>query len=267
QPVRIRSTTGGIEVKRLFALGVMLIALATAGPALADRGQSTASSAGTVQVGSATASPTASADAPVNVTLPVCIAGSCSSQAGSQDSGGASAAANGSSSSGSGQAGSPSADQSTGSIQLGPISVDPASAASAPVNANAPVCVLASCSSTSGGQQSAGASSSSGGQQSAGASSSTEGSGSSQSGGQSADPSLASTQVDSASVSPAGAVSAPVNANAPVCVLASCSSSSAGQQGGGASSSTGGSGTSQSGDQTTVGSPGSVQAGPASVDP
>jgi hypothetical protein len=106
-------------------------------------------------------------------------------------------------------------------VQVGSADVSPAAAVEAPVDANAPVCVLAACSSASGGQQSGGASASSGGSGSGGA------------GGQSASQSLGTVQVGSADVSPAVAAEAPVDANAPVCVLAACSSVSGGQQTGG----------------------------------
>jgi hypothetical protein len=56
-----------------------------------------------------------------------------------------------------------------------------------------------------------------------------------------ADQSIGTIQVDSASSNPAAAVDAPVNANAPACVLSACSSSSAGQQSGPAEASSHGS--------------------------
>ena len=133
-------------MKKLFTLGAMLIALATAGPALADHGQSADHSVLTVQLGSGNVSPAASANAPANVDAPVCVAGICSTQA-------ASTGTNAGSGSGSDQPADQSADESIGTVQVGSVTVDPAAAVSAPGNANAPVCVLAACSSTSGGQQ------------------------------------------------------------------------------------------------------------------
>jgi hypothetical protein len=62
-------------MKKLFTLGTMLVALATAGPALAGHGQSTGNSVLTVQVGSGNVSPEVSANAPSNVDAPVCVTG------------------------------------------------------------------------------------------------------------------------------------------------------------------------------------------------
>jgi hypothetical protein len=209
-------------MKKLFTLGAVLIALATAGPALADHGQSTDHAVVTVQLGSGNVSPAASANAPANVDAPRCVAGICSSEAGPQENGGASADTNGGSLSGSSQRTDQSADESIGTVQIGSASVDPAAAVSAPVNANAPVCILASCSSSSSGQQTGSTTVT------------TSDTGQSQpTGNQSTDQSIGTVQIGSASVDPAAAVSAPVNANAPVCVLSTCSSTTGGQSGGG----------------------------------
>ena len=243
-------------MKRLITLSVMLIALATAAPALADPGQSTDQSAGTVQIGSVSLSPAASANAPANAQAPVCVASTCDDEAGAQESAGSSASATGAnpSSSDSSPDGGQSADQSVGTAQVGSVSVDPAAAVSAPVNANAPICVLADCSSSSAGQQAGSAVAS------------TESTGTSQAGAQTTDQSVGTAQVGSASVDPAAALSAPVNANAPICVLADCSSSSVGQQAGSAVASTQSS-PSEAGAQTTDHSVGTAQVGSASVDP
>jgi hypothetical protein len=242
-------------MKKLFTLGAMLIALATAGPALADHGQSADHSVLTVQLGSGNVSPAASANAPANVDAPVCVAGICSSQAGPQENDGASASTNGGSGSGSSGPADQSGEESIGTVQIGSATVDPAAAVSAPVNANAPVCVAATCSSSSGGQQ-------------AGSTSATTSSaGQSQSGNQSAHESIGTVQIGSATVDPAAAVSAPVNANAPVCILASCSSASSGQQAGTASATTNDAGQSQPGNQSAHESIGTVQIGSATVDP
>jgi hypothetical protein len=212
-------------VKRLLMLGATLIALATAGPALADGGQSTNHSAVTVQVDSGNASPAVSANAPANVDAPVCVASSCSDQAGAQEGGGASAATSGGS--GSGQSGDQSADESAGTVQVGSVTVDPAAAVSAPVNVNAPVCVASTCTTTSAGQR-------------AGSSSATSTTaGPSQTGGETIGHSLGTVQVGSAALNPTVGTEAPANADAPGCVWGSCSSTGDGQTGGG---STGGSG-------------------------
>jgi hypothetical protein len=204
-------------VKSIVAVGALLCALAMAAPALAEKGQSASHSGLTVQVGSATASPSAAAESPANLNAPVCVASTCQSSSESQTVDGSSASGTGTADEDSTQ----SASESLGTVQVGSVGVSPVVAADAPVDANAPVCVLASCSSGSGGQQTGGASGSS------------AGSGSGQAGDQSASESLGTVQVGSVGVSPVVAADAPVDANAPVCVLASCSSVSAGQQTGG----------------------------------
>ena len=229
-------------MKKLFTLGAMLIALATAGPALADHGQSADHSVLTVQLGSGNVSPAASANAPANVDAPVCVAGICSSQAGPHENGGASAGTNGGSGSGSSQPADQSADESIGTVQVGSATVDPAAAVSAPVNANAPVCILASCSSTSSGQQTGSISAT------------TNDAGQSQPGNQSAHEAIGTVQVGSTTVDPAAAVSAPMDANAPVCLLSACRSTAGahsghggGASGGGGTGSAGGGGSSETG--------------------
>ena len=82
-------------MKRMLMLGVFLIALATAAPALADNGQSGTQSAGTVQVDSTTASPSLSANTPVNANAPVCVASDCTGSNAGQTSGGGSATTGG----------------------------------------------------------------------------------------------------------------------------------------------------------------------------
>jgi hypothetical protein len=232
-------------MKKLFTLGAMLIALATAGPAVADHGQSADHSVLTVQLGSGTVSPAASANAPANVDAPVCVAGICGNQAGAQENGGASAGTNGGSGSGSSEPADQSADESIGTAQVGSATVDPAADVSAPVNANAPVCVLASCSSMSRGQRAGPASAT------------TNDAGQSQSGNQSAHESTGTAQIGSATVDPAAAVSAPVDANAPVCLLSACRST-AGARGGDAGTGSGGDGTGSVGGGGDTGGGGST---------
>src|SRR6185312_11972687 len=220
QPIGSVQRCQGGTMKQLCMLGAMLIALATAGPVLADHGQSTDHSVATVQLGSGNASPAVSADIPANAEAPICVAATCSDQAGGQDDGGASAATNGGS--GSSSDSSQTAEQSAGTVQVGSANVSPAAAVSAPVNADAPVCVLATCTTTSGGQQ-AGSSSAT-----------TNGTGPSQAGGsQNADQSVGTVQIGAVEVDPATAVSAPVNADAPGCVLSTCRSASGNQPRGG----------------------------------
>jgi len=139
-------------VKSIVAVGALLCALATAAPALAEKGQSASHSGLTVQVGSATASPSAAAESPANLNAPVCVASTCQSSPESQTVDGSSASGAGTADEDSTQ----SASESLGTVQVGSVDVSPVVAADAPVDANAPVCVLASCSSVSGGQQSGG---------------------------------------------------------------------------------------------------------------
>jgi hypothetical protein len=239
-------------MKKLFTLGAMLIALATAGPAVADHGQSADHSVLTVQLGSGTVSPAASANAPANVDAPVCVARICGNQAGAQENGGASAGTNGGSGSGSSEPADQSADESIGTAQIGSATVDPAADVSAPVNANAPVCVLASCSSTSRGQQTGSASAT------------TNDAGQSQSGNQSAHESTGTAQVGSTTVDPAAAVSAPVDANAPVCLLSACRSTAGAHSADGGTGS-GGSGTGSAGGGGDAGGGGSETGGGGST--
>jgi hypothetical protein len=123
-------------VKRILTLGVLMIALATAAPALASPGQSATQSAGTVQVDSATVSPSLSASTPVDVDAPVCVASDCSDASATQTSGGASAGTT----SGSTQGGQ-TAEQSGGTAQVTSLDASPSVSVNAPVDANAPVCV------------------------------------------------------------------------------------------------------------------------------
>jgi hypothetical protein len=239
-------------MKKLFTLGAMLIALATAGPALADHGQSADHSVLTVQLGPGTVSPAASANAPANVDAPVCVAGICGNQAGVQDNGSASAGTNGGSGSGSSEPTDQSADESIGTVQIGSATVDPAAAVSAPVNTNAPVCVLASCSSTSRGQQTGSASAT------------TNDAGQSQSDNQNAHESIGTVQVGSGTVDPAAAVSAPMDADAPVCLLSACRST-AGARGGDGGTGSGGDGTGSVGGGGDTGGGGSETGGGGST--
>ena len=174
------------------------------------------------------------------------VAGICGNQAGAQENGGASAGTNGGSGSGSSEPADQSAeDESTGTAQVGSTTVDPAADVSAPVNANAPVCVLASCSSISRGQQTGRARRT------------TYDAGQSQSGNQSAHESTGTAQVGSTTVDPAAAVSAPVDANAPVCLLSACRST-AGARGGDAGTGSGGDGTGSVGGGGDTGGGGST---------
>jgi len=97
------------------------------------------------------------------------------------------------------------------SPSLNSVTVGPAVAATAPVGASVPVCVASNCSSTqtAGGDASSGAS--------------TAGGDTSHVAGQSVSKSLGAVQVGSAIVSPAVAVTAPIGAAVPVCVVGTCS--------------------------------------------
>ena len=139
-------------MKSIVAVGALLCALAMAAPALAEKGQSASHSGLTVQVGSATASPSAAAESPANLNAPVCVASTCQSSSESQTVDGSSASGTGTADEDSTQ----SASESLGTVQVGSVGVSPVVAADAPVSANAPVCVLASCSSVSAGQQTGG---------------------------------------------------------------------------------------------------------------
>jgi hypothetical protein len=94
--------------------------------------------------------------------------------------------------------------------QIGTIELSPNSAAAAPVNADAPVCVLSACA-EAGGAQSSAASTAAGG--------STEGAGDDS---QSNRHSVGTVQAGSVGLAPATALNAPITANAPVCALAAC---------------------------------------------
>ena len=88
-------------------------------------------SAATVQVSAAEANPSIAANAPVNGNVPVCVASTCNGGNASQGPGASTNAA----STGAGGTGQESTDQSIGSAQAGAVSVNPAAAANAPVNA------------------------------------------------------------------------------------------------------------------------------------
>src|SRR5215211_1545867 len=248
-------------MKRICALAVSLVALALgASPALAEDGGSSALPTGTttqtasqslatVQASSATVSPGTSATAPVNSSTPVSVASDTSGSSTEQTSSASSSASSSTSSTSTQQ----SVDQSAGSIQAGSTSVDPAVSASAPVNANAPVCVASDCSGGSIDQSSGGGS----------ASTSSNGSG----GSQSADQSAASVQAGQASVDPAVSASAPVNANAPVCVASDCSGQSTEQGSNGGANASSGSNGGGSSPQTATHSIGTAQIGDTTVNP
>ncbi len=172
-------------MKRILAVGVAILALATAAPALA--GQSADQSAGTAQIGSATVDPSLSANAPVNLDAPVCVASDCSGGTATQTSGGSQASTT---SDGGGQGGQ-TADQSTGTVQVNDANGSPAVTANAPVDANAPVCVASDCSGSNAEQQ--------GGS----GQSSTQTSDQSQTGGQTSDQSIGTVQTNDANGSPA----------------------------------------------------------------
>jgi hypothetical protein len=101
-------------------------------------------------------------------------------------------------------------------LQIGQVSIAPAIALNAPINANAPICLLANCGGGSASQGGSGA----------GANPPTGGAGG---GEQSADHSLGTVQVGNAGGSPAVSVNAPVNGNAPVCVASDCAGGDASQ--------------------------------------
>lgn len=140
-------------------------------------------------------------------------------------------------------------------VQVGTVDAGPSTAAAAPVNADAPVCLLASCAAS-------GATQSSGGSAATGQSSGRD----HVSGSQSTRGSIGTAQVESVGLHPATAVVAPVNANAPVCVISACRGGGAPQAAGGstASSSTGGSGSVR---QATRKSVGTVQIGAVDIRP
>src|SRR5207244_3320791 len=183
-------------MKLILALGAVVLALATAAPALA--GQSADQSAGTAQIGTATVDPSLTANAPVNADAPVCVASDCSDATATQTSGGSEA----STSSGGGGDGGQTADQSAGTVQVTDVNGSPAVTANAPVNADAPVCVASDCSGATAAQTSGG-------------SDSSTSSGGGGAGGQTADQSAGTVQVTDANGSPAVTANAPVNADAP----------------------------------------------------
>ena len=117
-----------------------------------------------------------------------------------------------------------SADQSAGTAQIGSATVAPSLAANAPVNLDAPVCVASDCSGGTATQTSGGAQ----------ASTTSDGGGQ---GGQTADQSTGTVQVNDANGSPAVTANAPVDANAPVCVTSDCSCGTATQTSGGSQAS------------------------------
>jgi hypothetical protein len=240
--------------RRLFILGACIaVALATAAsPALAD-GQSATSSIGTVQVGSASVSPDASAAAPVNANAPVCVLAVCGGADGGQSTGSTTAG-----SQTTGQApGAQSAAGSIGTVQVGAANVDPTAAASVPVNANAPVCGVAACRGGTARQTTGNTS----------ASHSKKAHSQGGSGSQKTHHSFGTVQIGSANVDPPLVVSAPVDANAPVCAAASCGGGHATQSGGNVDATSSQPGQGGSGDQSTGGSIGTVQLGSADVSP
>src|SRR5439155_939134 len=107
-------------MKLILALGAVVLALATAAPALA--GQSADQSIGTVQVNDVNGSPAVTANAPVNANAPVCVASDCSGATATQTSGGSDS----STSSGGGGAGGQTADQSAGTVQVTDVNGSPA---------------------------------------------------------------------------------------------------------------------------------------------
>jgi hypothetical protein len=144
-----------------------------------------------------------------------------------------------------------SATQSVGTAHMGSPNVSPA--VSAPVAAQAPVCVAAHCSTGQGtGHAGSKASTATGGGHAV---------------HQSASQSVGTAQVGSPNVSPAVSMAAPVAAQAPVCVAARCSTGqSAGQAVSSGAATTTGGGRSRSG-QSASQSVGTVQVGSTDVSP
>jgi hypothetical protein len=172
--------------------------------------QSATGSAGTGQVGAASVAPATAVDAPVTADAPVCVLAACRHRgAGGQVAESEAASKNHATSNGPDGAGSQSAHHSAGTVQVESVDVSPATAVSAPADANVPVCIAAAC---SPGQAPG----------TAGLAEATKPSTGSGTPGQSADGSVGTVQVGSVDVGPGTAVSAPVGANAPVCVVASC---------------------------------------------
>jgi hypothetical protein len=171
--------------------------------------QSANHSIGTVQVGSVNAAPATAVNAPVNVNAPVTVAGSSGDSSAGQTTGGAAAATSSSDGSSSNQ----SACCSIGTVQVGSVNAAAATAINAPANVNAPITVAGSSGNSSAGQTTGGA---------AAATSSSGGSTSSQS----ASHSIGTVQIGSVNVTPATAINAPVNVNAPITALdGGCSAS------------------------------------------
>jgi hypothetical protein len=104
---------------------------------------------------------------------------------------------------------------SAGTVQAGSVGADPATAVSAPVNANAPACVAATCPGGDSGQA-------------AGGWTATGSPASANEPGQTATGSLGTVQLGWFELAPRTGVSTPVAANAPVCLLASCPSAESG---------------------------------------
>ena len=292
-------------MKRFYALGVSLVlsllALAFAGNAAANDGsgsgnQTAVGSAGTVQVGSVSASPSTAVNAPVNANAPVSVGSETGGSSAQQESGGASAS---SASCGCSDAGSQTAKHSIGTVQVGSVNASPSTAVNAPVDANAPVSVGSETGDSSAQQESGGASASSAscGCSDAGSQSTTHEThahpASSCCDDQTSPPcdckrnsndkpkhnivwgdapqravgSLLTVQLGKIGVAPATAVNAPVNVNAPVSVLSNGGSATAEQESGGAQASTATECGEATGSQSGVRSIGTVQVGSVDVAP
>ena len=101
--------------------------------------QDVANSIVTVQIGSANVNPAATANAPANANVPVCVASTCNGGDSTQSSAGSS---NTSTTTG---GGSQDVTHSIGTVQVGTVGVTPAATTNTPANGNAPVCVGSSC--------------------------------------------------------------------------------------------------------------------------
>jgi len=167
--------------------------------------QQTTHSIGTAQLGGADVNPAAALSLPVNGNAPVCVLSYCTGGSVQQGSSGGSNAATGSNGSG---ANPQTTTHSIGTAQLGGADVNPAAAASLPINGNAPVCVLSNCTSSSTNHGSNGGSNAATGSNGGG------------SPGQSAGGSVGTVQLTAGSASPVVTANGPVTGT--VCAFARC---------------------------------------------